>query len=73
MARKKVPHPLAPLPSRRALEWAHHKTEARVEILRDVAAKNQQERGNPGEAQKGRATLPKLIELWSECLRVPLK
>jgi hypothetical protein len=43
MARKKVTRALAPLPSRRALEKAHHKTEALIEILRDVAVKNQQE------------------------------
>ena len=43
MARKKVPRTLAPLPERRALERAHHKTEALTEILRGVAAKNQQE------------------------------
>ena len=43
MARKKVTRALAPLPSRRALDKAHHKTEALIEILRDVAVKNQQE------------------------------
>jgi transposase InsO family protein len=43
MARKKVTRALAPLPSRRALEKAHHKTEALIHILRDVAVKNQQE------------------------------
>jgi hypothetical protein len=43
MARKKVTRALAPLPSRRALEKAHHKTEALIDILRDVAVKNQQE------------------------------
>jgi hypothetical protein len=43
MARKKVSRALAPLPSRRALERAHHKTEALIGILRDVAVKNQQE------------------------------
>lgn len=43
MARKKVSRALAPLPSRRALEKAHHKTEALTGILRDVAVKNQQE------------------------------
>lgn len=43
MARKKVTRALAPLPSRRALEKAHHKTEALIHILRDVAMKNQQE------------------------------
>src|SRR3954452_6402273 len=42
MARKKVTRALAPLPSRRALEKAHHKTEALIDILRDVAVKNQQ-------------------------------
>jgi hypothetical protein len=43
MARKKVTRALAPLPSRRALEKAHHKTEALTHILRNVAVKNQQE------------------------------
>ena len=43
MARKKVTRALAPLPSRRTLEKAHHKTEALIAILRDVAVKNQQE------------------------------
>ena len=43
MARKKVTRALAPLPSRRALEKAHHKTEALIDILRGVAVKNQQE------------------------------
>jgi hypothetical protein len=43
MARKKVTRALAPLPNRRALERAHHKTEALIDILRDVAVKNQQE------------------------------
>ena len=43
MARKKVTRALAPLPSRRALEKAHHKTETLIHILRDVAVKNQQE------------------------------
>src|SRR5438477_2307913 len=43
MARKKVTRALAPLPSRRALEKAHHKTEALISILRDVAVKNQRE------------------------------
>lgn len=43
MARKKVTRALAPLPSRRALEKAHHKTEALISTLRDVALKNQQE------------------------------
>lgn len=42
MARKKVTRALAPLPSRRALEKAHHKTETLTTILRDVAVKNQQ-------------------------------
>ncbi len=41
MARKNVPRSLAPLPGRRAVESAHHKTEALMEVLRDVAAKNQ--------------------------------
>jgi DNA-binding transcriptional ArsR family regulator len=43
MARKKVSRALAPLPTRRALEKAHHKTETLTAILRDVAVKNQQE------------------------------
>lgn len=43
MARKKVTRALAPLPNRRALEKAHHKTDALIEILRHVAVKNQQE------------------------------
>jgi len=43
MARKKVPRALAPFPSRRPVEKAHHKTEALTEILRDIAAKNQLE------------------------------
>jgi hypothetical protein len=43
MARKKVTRALAPLPSRRALAKAHHKTETLTAILRDVAVKNQQE------------------------------
>ena len=43
MARKKVPRTLGALPSRRTLEKAHHKTEALIEILRGVAAKNQLE------------------------------
>ncbi len=43
MARKKVTRALAPLPNRRAFEKAHHKTEALINILRDVAVKNQQE------------------------------
>jgi hypothetical protein len=43
MARKKVTRVLAPLPSRRALEKAHHKTETLTHILHDVALKNQQE------------------------------
>ena len=43
MARKKVTRALAPLPSRRALDKAHHKTEALIDILRDVAVKNQRE------------------------------
>lgn len=43
MARKKVTRALAPLPSRRTLEKAHHKTESLTAILRDVAVKNQQE------------------------------
>jgi hypothetical protein len=43
MARKKVTRALAPLPSKRALEKAHHKTEALIDILRGVAVKNQQE------------------------------
>lgn len=43
MARKKVSRALAPLPSRRRLDKAHHKTDALIEILRDVAVKNQRE------------------------------
>src|SRR5256714_6135885 len=43
MARKEVTRALAPLPSRRALDKAHHKTEALIHILRDVAVKNQHE------------------------------
>lgn len=43
MARKKVPRSLVPLPSRRAVERAPHKTEALTDILRAVAAKNQLE------------------------------
>ena len=43
MARKKVPRTLGALPSRRTVEKAHHKTEALIEILRSVAAKNQLE------------------------------
>ena len=43
MARKKVTRVLAPLPNRRALDKAHHKTEALTAILRDVAVKNQQD------------------------------
>lgn len=43
MARKKVTRALAPLPKKRSLEKAHHKTETLIEILRDVAVKNQQE------------------------------
>lgn len=43
MARKKVSRALAPLPSRRRVEKAHHKTDALIEILRDVAVKNQKE------------------------------
>ncbi|PYI92233.1 MAG: hypothetical protein DME97_10895 [Verrucomicrobia bacterium] len=43
MARKKVTRVLAPLPNRRALDKAHHKTEALTAILRDVAVKNQRE------------------------------
>ena len=43
MARKKVPRTLAPLPGKRVLDDAHHKTERLIEILREVALKNQQE------------------------------
>jgi DNA-binding LacI/PurR family transcriptional regulator len=43
MARKTVPRSLAPFPSRRSVERALHKTEALMETLRDVAAKNQLE------------------------------
>ncbi len=41
MARKKVTRALAALPSRRALEKAHHKTETLTDILREVAVRNQ--------------------------------
>jgi hypothetical protein len=43
MARKKVPRALPQLPSRRQLAGAPYKTERLVEILRDVAIKNQGE------------------------------
>ena len=43
MARKKISRALAPLPNRRGVEKAHHKTEALIDVLRDVAVKNQQE------------------------------
>jgi len=43
MARKKVSRTLAPLPTKRLLHHAHHKTERLIEILREVALKNQQE------------------------------
>jgi hypothetical protein len=43
MARKKVPRTLAPLPHKRALDQADHKTERLIEILRAVAVKNQRE------------------------------
>src|SRR5437763_16745773 len=43
MARKKVPRTLTPLPSRRRLEQAQHKTEELTEILREAAAKNRRE------------------------------
>jgi hypothetical protein len=43
MARKKVTRTLAALPSRRAFEASHHKTESLTEILRGVAVKNQLE------------------------------
>src|SRR5437588_12040353 len=43
MARKKVSRTLAPLPTKRVLDHAHHKTERLIEILREVALKNQQE------------------------------
>jgi hypothetical protein len=56
MARKKVTRALAPLPSRRALDKAHHKTEALTEILRDVAVKNQQEQPRTFHAVRDVAT-----------------
>src|SRR5437588_11087987 len=43
MARKKVSRTLAPLPTKRVLHDAHHKTERLIEILREVALKNQQD------------------------------
>jgi hypothetical protein len=43
MARKKVSRSLAPLPSKRGLEDAPHKTERLIEILRQAAVKNQRE------------------------------
>ncbi|HVF70458.1 MAG TPA: hypothetical protein VM940_02520 [Chthoniobacterales bacterium] len=43
MARKKVTRALAPLPGRRELERAHHKTDTLIGILRDVAVKNQRD------------------------------
>jgi hypothetical protein len=43
MARKKVPRTLSPLPTRRRLERAEHKTESLVEILRESAVKNQRD------------------------------
>jgi DNA-binding transcriptional regulator YhcF (GntR family) len=43
MARKKVSRTLAPLPNKRALAEADHKTERLIEILREVAVKNQRE------------------------------
>jgi hypothetical protein len=43
MARKKVPRALTPLPLRRVLQFAPHKTERLTEILRKAAIKNQRE------------------------------
>jgi DNA-binding LacI/PurR family transcriptional regulator len=43
MARKKVLRTLIPLPAKRRLDRAEHKTEGLVEILRAVAAKNQRD------------------------------
>lgn len=43
MARKRIPRALVPLPGKRALERAHHKTETLIEILREAAVKNQRE------------------------------
>lgn len=43
MARKKIARTLAPLPGKRVLDGALNKTERLVEILREVALKNQQE------------------------------
>jgi hypothetical protein len=43
MARKKVPRALAPLPSRRAVERADHRTDALIETLRNVAVRNQRD------------------------------
>jgi hypothetical protein len=43
MARKKVSRTLAPLPKKRALDEADHKAERLIEVLRDVAVKNQRE------------------------------
>jgi DNA-binding transcriptional regulator YhcF (GntR family) len=43
MARKKVPRTLTPLPTRRRLYQAEHKTEELVEILREAATRNQRE------------------------------
>jgi hypothetical protein len=53
MARKKVSRALAPLPNRRGLEKAHHKTDALIEILRDVAVKNQQEQPRAFHSLRG--------------------
>ncbi|MEY2497473.1 MAG: hypothetical protein QOD12_1029 [Verrucomicrobiota bacterium] len=43
MARKKVPRTLAPLPGKRVLDDAPHKTERLIDIMREVALKNQRE------------------------------
>jgi len=43
MARKKVPRTLTPLPARRRLQKADHKTEELTEILREAAARNRRE------------------------------
>jgi DNA-binding transcriptional regulator YhcF (GntR family) len=40
MARKKVPRTLTPLPARRRLQKAEHKTEELTEILREAAVRN---------------------------------
>jgi hypothetical protein len=57
MARKKVSRSLAPLPKKRALDEADHKTERLIEILREVAVKNQRE--------QARAFMPTCLPLAS--------